>query len=287
MKTNRRTFLRQGALLGTGALLLRTPARAADPAATPGPFRHPTLETIHRARTTHGNFTAQEIPEELLQEVIRASVRAPGASNLQNYSIIIVRDRAKMKRLCGYAGSRMLVYCLDGNRLAATAAHLGHTYRPQGVDALVISCINTSLAVQNATIAAHALGLGYLITNGLHRGDMERVWKTLELPETLCFPLVAVVLGYPTEEPAHLRGRLAGAGVVHEDKYHRLTKEECEALVREHDDPDRHLGLIEDWGKQGHKHYLDWLFTAWLGRGGPPAGDESQMTRLLKRAGFA
>jgi nitroreductase len=286
MKTNRRTFLQRGALLGAGACLLpATAVRAADSAATSSSFRNPTLETIHRARTTHGNFTAQDIAEDVLQQIIGASVRAPGASNLQCYSIIVVRDRAKMQQLCGYAGSRALVYCLDYNRLQAEASHLGHTYQPGGVDTLVIGCINTSLAVQNATLAARSLGVDYLITNGVHRGDMERVWKILGLPESLCFPLVAVVLGYPSAEPAHRRGRLSGPGVVHEDKYHRLTTPELDALVQQHDDPGQHLALSDAWQKDGHKHYLDWLFTAWLGRN-RPAGDESQMTRLLKRAGF-
>jgi nitroreductase len=221
----------------------------------------------------------------VLQEILHASVRAPGASNLQCYSIVVVRDRAKMKQLCGYAGSRTLVYCIDYNRLTATAAHLGHTYQPGGVDSLVIGCVNTTLAIQNATIAARSLGVDYLVTNGVHRGDMERVWKLLDLPQSLCFPLMAVVLGYPTAEPAHQRGRLTGAGVVHEERYHRLTKDELETLVREHDDPARHLALSDEWQKGGYKHYLDWLFTAWLGRN-RPAGDESQMTQLLKRAGL-
>lgn len=286
MKTNRRTFAKQTALMGLGAFLIRSSiARGSELPAPSGEFRNPTLETIHRARTTHGNFTAQDVPDDVLQEIIQASVRAPGASNMQSYSIVVVRERAKMKQLCGYAGSRALVYCIDYNRLTATAAHLGHSYKPSGVDPLVIGCINTTLAVQNATLAARSLGVDYLITNGLHRGDMERVWKLLELPESLCFPLVAVVLGYPTVEPKYRSGRLTGAGVVHEEKYHRLTKDELAALVRDYDDPERHLALNEDWRKAGHKHYLDWYFTAWLGRN-RPAGDESQMTRLLRRAGF-
>lgn len=286
MKTNRRTFVKHSALLGAGACLLpASAARAAEPAASTGPFRNSTLETIHRAHTTHGNFTAKEIPDELVDEIIQASVRAPGASNLQCYSIVVVRDRAKSKQLCGYAGSRTLVYCIDYNRLTATAAHLGHTYDPRGIDPLVIGCINTTLAVQNATLAAQSLGIGYLVTNGLHRGDMERVWKLLELPEAHCFPMVAVVLGYPTEEPRHLRGRLTGAGVVHDEKYHRLTRDELDALVQAHDEPERHLPLSDEWQKNGYKHYLDWLFTAWLGRN-RPAGDESQMTKRLRRAGF-
>lgn len=286
MKTNRRTFMKQGVMLGAGACLLRPgQMHAAEPAAKSGSPRNATLETLHRAHTTHGNFTAQEIPDDVLQEILQASLRAPGASNMQNYSIVVVRDREKSKRLCGYAGSRTLIYCIDYNRLTATAAHLGHDYQPRGVDPLVVGCINTTLAVQNATVAAQSLGVGYLITNGVHRGDMERVWKLLDLPESLCFPLVAVVLGYPTEEPQHLRGRLTGAGVVHEDKYHRPTKDELDALVRDHDDPDRHLALNDDWRETGYKHYLDWFFAAWMGRN-RPAGDESQMTKLLRRAGF-
>ena len=287
MKTNRRSFLKHSALLGAAACLTRgTAAQAADSDSMLARSRNATLETIHRARTTHGNFTAQEIPEQTLQEIIGASVRAPVASNQQSYSIIVVRDRAKMKRLCGYAGSRTLVYCIDFNRLAATAAHLGREYQPRGADPLVIGCINTTLAVQNATLAARSLGVDYLITNGIHRGDMERVWKLLELPESLCFPLVAVVLGYPTAEPKYQSGRLNGPGIVHDETYRPLTKTELDALVQEYDSPDRHLTLNDEWRTKGYKHYLDWYFTTWLNRGGRPSGDESQMTRLLRRAGF-
>ncbi|HWA26974.1 MAG TPA: nitroreductase family protein [Lacunisphaera sp.] len=282
--TSRRRFLRQGALAGGSLLFLADHARGAAEPATDA--TNATLDTIHRARTTHGNFTAQEIPEDVLQKIIHASLRAPGASNLQNYSIIVVRERDRMKHLCGYAGSRALVYCIDYNRLTATAEHLGHAYKPYGLDSLLIGCVNTTLAIQNATLAARSLGVDYLVTNGVHRGDMTRVWKTLDLPESLCFPLAAVVLGYPTEEPKHQRGRLSGPGVVHENTYHRLTQVELDALVAQHDDPAQNLPLSDEWKKSGHKHYLDWLFTAWLGRGAPPAGQESQVTRLLKRSGF-
>jgi hypothetical protein len=41
-----------------------------------------------------------------------------------------------------------------------------------------------------------------------HNLDAERVWKLLDLPQAQCFPLIALVLGYPTQEPAHQKGRL-------------------------------------------------------------------------------
>ncbi len=36
-----------------------------------------------------------------------------------------------------------------------------------------------------AAIAARPLGIDYLITNGIHRGNMERVWNLLDLPHTV------------------------------------------------------------------------------------------------------
>jgi hypothetical protein len=44
--------------------------------------------------------------------------------------------------------------------------------------------------------------------------------------------------------------------------------------------------LIDNWKDQGHKHYLDWLFTAWLRGSEKPTQQETQMFALLKRSGY-
>jgi nitroreductase len=273
----RRRLLRQSVLMGAGSALAVTPAPAAP--------ANPTLETIHSLRTIHGNFLNKPIPEAALGEILHATVRAANASNMQSYSIVVVRDRAKMRQLCGYAGSCLLLYCADYNRSKATAAALGHSYVPDGTVGFVTSAMNTMLAAQTAVIAARSLGIDSLLTNGVHRGDMERIWKLLDLPQTHCFPLIALVLGYPDKEPEYLKGRLDGPGVVHQEKYHPLTKEEAAAIVSEYDDASRHLALNEDWRKT-HKHYLDWFHQVWVGRAGAPPQQESQMSQLLKRSGF-
>ena len=294
MKTNshRRTFLKQSTVLGGGLWLLGRQAqtsRAAgaetNPPAAPASPANETLKTIRSLRTIHGNFLDKPLPESALQTILKASVRAANASNMQSYSIVVVKDRAMMKQVCTYQGGCLLLYCVDFNRLKDSAEHLGYSYFPDEIGAFVIASINASLAVQTAAIAARSLGIDYLITNGIHRGDMERVWKLLDLPEAYCFPLIALVLGYPTAEPAHLKGRLDGPGVIHYEKYHRLTKEELEEQVRQYDDPERHLALDEKWKARGYKHYMDWWFKDWLG-GSKPAERETQMLQLLKRSGF-
>ncbi len=288
MRGNRRSFVRHTALLGGGLALLRADGAAAGTSqgASAVPSTNATLGTIQDLPSTHGNFSDRQLPEGALQTILQASVRAANASNLQSYSIVVVRDPALMRQLSGYAASRMLVYCVDYTRLQASAAHLGLPYHPDSAVELVTGCVNTALAAQTAVLAARSLGVDSLVTNGIHRGDMERVWKLLELPPTMCFPLLAVLFGYATEPPAVRTGRLSGAGVVHEGRYHPLTKDELDALVRQYDDPSAHLGLTETWRQEGRKHYLEWLFGSRLARSAKPTTTETQMLRLLKRSGF-
>jgi nitroreductase len=185
-ESNRRAFMKQSAILGGGALLwhdggqnLQADQKSTSSNEEKTPPANDTLKTIQSLRTTHGNFTAKEIPEASLQLILQASVRAANASNMQSYSIVVVKDRKLMKEVCTYQGSYMLLYCVDYNRLKASAEALGHPYYPDNIVNFVTASINTALAAQTAAIAARSLGLDYLITNGIHRGDMERVWKLL------------------------------------------------------------------------------------------------------------
>ncbi len=280
---NRRDLLKTSALAG-GSLLLgstRREARAGQKTAA-----NPTLKTITNLRTIHGNFTDREIPDETVETILQASVRAANSSNMQTYSIVVVRDREKMRQVCNYRGSCMLLYCVDFTRIKTSAEALGHSYWPDSIVHLVTAGINTAFAAQTAVIAAQSLGVDCLTTNGIHRGDMERVWTLLDLPKSSCFPLIAVVMGYPTKEPDHKKGRLCGPGVIHREKYHQLTDKEMKQVVAAYDDKARHLALNAAWSNQGHKHYLDWLFKVWLKRDAAPTPAETQMLGLLKRSGF-
>jgi nitroreductase len=289
--SNRRAFLKQGALLGGGIVLA-----GANPESVIGEEKpkeaggeltqqtNETLKSIQSLRTIHGSFIDKPIPEAALQTILQASVRAANTTNLQNYSIVVVKDREKMKQVCTYQGGCVLVYCVDYNRAKSLAEHLGYSFFPDNMNCFCLSSIDAILAVQTAAITARSLGIDYLITNGIHRGDMDRLWKLLDLPPKHCFPLIAMVLGYATEEPAFQKGRLDGPGIIHYEKYHKLTKEEREEMVRQYDDPERHLTL--EWWKAGQTpHYLDWLFTQWLPYS-KPTEQETQVFHFIKRGGF-
>jgi nitroreductase len=288
---NRRAFLKQGALLGGGIIFAGSNPESAiaeeKPKATGGGLTqqaNETLKSIRSLRTIHGNFLDKPIPEEALQTILKASVRAANTSNMQNYSIVVVKDREKMKQVCTYQGGCLLVYCVDYNRMKTLAEHLGYSFYPDNMNCFCLASIDAVLAIQTAAITARSLGIDYLITNGIHRGDMDRQWKLLDLPPKYCFPLIAMVLGYPTEEPAFLKGRLDGPGVIHYEKYHQLTKEEKDEMIRQYDDPQRHLAL--DGRKPGQTpHYMDWVFTQWW-PAPKPTEQETPILRFIKRSGF-
>jgi len=283
---NRRDFLKNSAMLSSGVILGQAHSlHAGPPKKTTAPANE-TLTTLHKLRTIHGNFTDQAIPDDQIEQILQASIRAANSSNMQTYSIVVVKDREKMKRVCQYQGGCMLLYCVDYNRIKASAASLGHTYYPDSIGSLVVAGINTAFAAQTAVIAARSLGLDCLTTNGIHRGNMQRVWEILDLPKEHCFPLIAVVIGYPTQEPDHLRGRLSDVGVIHRESYHQPTPEELETVTRQYDNKEKHIALNDSWGQQGHKHYLDWLFKVWLKGAAKPTEKETQMLRMLKQCGF-
>ena len=244
-----------------------------------------TLKTIHTLRTIHGNFTSREVNDEDVKTILDACVRSANASNRQSYSIIAVKDKKLIGELCGFVGTRALIFCVDYNRIIDTAKHLNQSFSADWINPFITGSTDTILTAQTAAITAKSIGIDSLFTNGIHRGDITRVYKLLDLPEKYCFPLIALILGYPKKEPDHLKGRLNAAGIIHHDKYQRLSTKELDKLVNQYDDPDNHLALNEGWKKEGFDHYLDWFFKIWSARGNKPE-TKSQMAEILENIGF-
>ncbi len=255
-----------------------------------------TLQTLHSLRSVHGNFSDQEVSAEDLRTILTTCVQAATASARQSYSIVVVEDKAIMKEL-GYIGSKVLVFCVDYTRLFALADACGYVYKKKGMEDFITGSTDTILAAQTAAIAAKSLGIDSLFTNCVHRGEIARVYRLLDLPSEHCFPLIALVLGYPKTEPQSGRkGRICGPGVIHFGAYHRLTPDEIAAMIREYDDPEKHfLSLISQWREQGYAHYLQYLFGQWFQcpkkedqtvSGEREGTLDSQIMNLLRAAGF-
>jgi nitroreductase len=224
-----------------------------------------TLKTIHALRSIHGNFSERAIAQADLEQILEASTQAANASARQSYAIIVLDDREAMQRLFYYQGSHALIFCIDFSRIMATAEHLGHPFNDYHIIGFITAAVDTVLAAQTAVIAAKSLGIDSLVTNGLHRNDLDTVYQELNLPEEACFPLITLVLGYPNQEPPYRKGRLSSEFLVHFGQYQSPDEGQLDRIVAEYDDHTKHIGLIDNWEELGFERYLDWFYTKWTG----------------------
>ncbi len=226
-----------------------------------------TITLIENLKTVR-KFTDQPITKEHMSLILNSCVNAASASARQTYSIIVIDDKAVMKEI-GYVGDKMLVFCVDLNRMMDTARYLGYEYKKEiSVVDFMTGSTDTILAAQTAVIAAKSLGIDSFFSNCIHRGNIDRIYKLLDLPEEYCFPLIALLLGYEDKsyKKTSNKGRLNGPGIIHTSKYQKLKEEDLQNIVAEYDNPEKHfLSLINGWKEKGYNHYLDYFYEVWCG----------------------
>jgi FMN reductase [NAD(P)H] len=225
-----------------------------------------TLGVIESLRTVHGNFTDELISESDIDTIIDATLHTANASARQSYSIIVIDKKDEMDAICSYKGSHVFVFCIDYTRLKETAHVLDCEFDNDNIVGFITGAVDTILAAQTAVIAAKSLGIDSLITNGLHRKNLNDVYEILKLPQTSCFPLIAVVFGYNAKEETPKKGRLGRDYLIHRNEYRHLSNQQLLNSISEYDDKIKHIGLIDNWEEMGYKHYLDWFYNKWTGK---------------------
>jgi nitroreductase len=237
-----------------------------------------TLQTIHQLRSIR-NFTEKPIQLEELETILDASLRAACSSARQCYSVIALKDKGKIKAVCGYDGAAALIYCVDYNRLQDIAEYLGEKRATSYTSDFITGSTDAILAAQTAVIAAKSLGIDSLFTNSVHYQSFDTIYDQLKLPDRYCFPLIAVVLGYSASDTDHQQNRVK-AGVIHYNTYHHLNETELEQEIALFDSPEKTYGVKSDWDRKGYTHYYNWFFQAWTRKW------EDKFYPVLKETGF-
>ncbi len=242
------------------------------------------IKTLHNLRSTHGDFSQKEVSDEDLKTILDACVCAANASARQAYSVVVVKDRQRIKNEFAYEGSKALLFCVDYTRIYDMAGALEKEFDAEGILSFITGATDTFLAAQTAAIAARSLGIDSLFTNSIYRRDIDSLYDAFKLPQKYCFPLIALILGYAESEPAYQKGRISGAGIIHFDEYRSLEDADVQNLIAQYDQRENNLGLIQDWEKQGFKHYLDWFYTSWCEK--MDIKKEKEVYDILERAAF-
>lgn len=185
-------------------------------------------ETI-RVLTAHESirlFDTKQVSDEILKMITISARSAPTSSNLQAYSIIIVKEERKKARLASLSGNQtfidqapvFLIFCADIYRLKYVTESQNHTFLANTLEMFLLSSMDAALALQNAVIAAESLGLG-CVPVGSIRNNPEEVALELGLPEGV-FAISGLSIGYEKVDGRRgVKPRLPESITVHKEVY--------------------------------------------------------------------
>jgi nitroreductase len=200
--------------------------RYRDPDLTELSSRSEVIDLQLRHRSVRA-YLPDPVPDQLLTAVVAAAQSASTTSNLQAWSVVVVRDDARKARLAGLAGGQafieqapvLLVWLVDLARLRRLADDHGAPLAATDyLETTIIGFVDVGLAAQNAALAAESLGLGVVFI-GAMRDNPEAVADELRLPPGT-FAAFGMSLGFPDlTESAAVKPRLPQAAVVHHETY--------------------------------------------------------------------
>jgi nitroreductase len=139
-----------------------------------------------RTRRSVRSFTSQEVPDELIRELIDIAAHAPSACNKQDWRFIVVDEQDKKDRIVAAGGAVMIPKAPVGILVTYRNASRNKYYNDDVQSA--------SAAIQNLLLAAHAKGLGACWICHLPTKSFLR--RMFLIPRTYS-PIAYILLGWP------------------------------------------------------------------------------------------
>ena len=232
---------------------------------------NPTLELMNN-RVSLRVYDDRPIPQEVLDTILHAMMRAPTAGNQMLYSVIVVRDENTKKILsqtCDHqafiaTAPVILVFLADHQRwfdyyrlegVGEYCDRKGLSFEAPQESDLLLAIEDTMIAAQNAVIAAESLGIGSCyIGDILERYEIHK--ELFHLPD-YAVPVLMAVFGFPTEQQIERKkpARAPLSFLVHENTYRPLSEEELRASIA----PNKGELSFDEWAKRfcARKYHSD------------------------------
>lgn len=218
---------------------------------------------IMKNRRTIRKYTEQDIPEELLNELLEVAVRASNTGNMQLYCVVVTRDQSNKEKLAPAHFNQpmittapvVLTFCADANRFVKWAEQRKAEAGFDNLQTFIASTIDAMLFAQAFCDAAEEKGLGicYLGTTAY---NADKIIEALSLPR-LVVPIVTVTVGYPVMPLPEQVERLPLAAVVHQEAYVDYTPDMIDELYGEKEA----LEVNKQFVKENNKETLAQVFT--------------------------
>lgn len=214
-----------------------------------------TLDVLNAHRSDR-SYLSQEIPEDVLRNIIEAAWKAPTSVNSQQVTLVVVRDAERRAKIAEIAGGQpwiaqapvFITVLLDMHKSDVAIKGAGKTQLAHlSVESLVAGATDVGIAMEALMAAARSQGLGIVPIGGIRR-DPDAMVSLLNLPE-LTFPVVGLTLGY-VDQPAAQKPRLPLSSFCHEEQYH---DERIAPAIAEYNQT-----LSQYWIDQGREDGDDW-----------------------------
>lgn len=216
-------------------------------------------------RRTHRAYAARDVPDTVLQPLIRAALSASAKSDYQQASILQVKDPEKRRVLGSLVPSMpwigtspaFLIFLADARRLRRIAELRGKPSPNANLESFFNASVDAALAMQTFILAAEAAGLGCCPISVV-RNHLDTVCPLLGLPPQV-IPVAGLCVGYPASA-GFVSMRLPPAVTLHVDHY------DDSGLAAEIDDYDRRRHArhaIAPEKQRGTKKYGTADFYGW------------------------
>ena len=244
------------------------------------------LNSMNQRRTIR-RYTDQSINDELLHALFTMSARGSTCGNMQLYSVIRTTTQEGKAQLAPLHFNQPMVmqapltltFCVDFRRFSLWCAQRQAKPGYNNLLSFLNAAIDTLIFAERFATAAEEEGLGicYLGTALYTAG---RTIETLKLPQ-LVFPLTALTVGYPDEQPAQT-DRLPLEAILHNETYQDYTPQDIDRHYAEKESLPENLQYIAE----NHKETLAQVFTDVRYRQSDNEAISADLLRLLKQQGF-
>jgi nitroreductase len=185
------------------------------------------------------NYKDQEIPENIIEQLLDAANNAPSGGNIQPISVITVQEAERRAKLSEMVGNQpwvknaplSFIFCIDFWRISKWADMCEAEFK--GENALthfLIAYADLMCAAQNVVILAESHGLGSVYIGTILEA-IDQAREYFNIPK-LVLPLMVLSVGYPKSIPKNVP-KLKREVITHRERYHELSEDEIKRAFEE------------------------------------------------------
>ena len=214
-----------------------------------------TIQTQHRHRSIR-SYTSEPVSDEMLNAIVGSAHCAPTSMNMQEISLVVVRDAERRARIAELAGGQpwivqapvFIAIVIDFHKTDLGVRRAGKTQIiHESVEGFGAAAVDAGIMLGTMITAAESLGLGIVPIGGIRRNPQGMI-DLLGLPP-LTFPLVGMCIGHIASAPRQ-KPRLDIATFRHDERYDAA---DYATAIDAYDET-----LVHFWKDVAHSEGMSW-----------------------------